>query len=84
VEERRQGAHQKALKSGRIVINNRRSVVNCLIRNLSDGGAQLRVESATDIPAEFTLMFDDGRPARDCVVKWRKLRDLGVAFKPGS
>ena len=54
--------------------------MDCLIRDISEGGAQLCLARADVIPSEFVLAFDDGRTARQCVEKWRSLTALGVQF----
>ena len=33
---------------------------------------------------EFILVFDDGRPARECVARWRGPTTLGVEFQMHS
>jgi hypothetical protein len=80
-EERRKGFRRKALKGARIVFNNGWGSVTCTVRNLSDSGAKLHVESVLDVPSEFTLMFDDGSPSRECFVKWSDSVTVGVEFK---
>jgi methyl-accepting chemotaxis protein len=80
-EERRKSSRRKALKGARIIFNNGRGSVVCTVRNISDSGAKLHVESVLDVPSEFKLMFDDGSPSRQCFVKWRDSATLGVEFK---
>lgn len=52
---------------------------DCVIRNLSEGGAKLEVPSARIIPQTFDLMVPGHRP-QHCRVAWRALRELGVQF----
>jgi hypothetical protein len=35
--QRRMASQKRTLKKGRIVFNNRRSVIDCTVRNLSEG-----------------------------------------------
>ena len=58
--------------------------MDCLIRDISEGGAKLCLPSVDDIPSEFMLACDDGRPARECVEKWRSPTALGGEFNLGS
>jgi len=81
IEERRKTSRHKTLKGATIVFNNGRASFRCTIRNASDSGARLHVESVLGMPLEFTLVFDDGSPSRECVVKWRNPSTLGVEFK---
>ena len=69
----------RALKGARIVYNHGRSSQDSKIRNLSERGAKLLVETTIDIPDSFKLIFDDGS-SHDCLVRWRKLTEMGVEF----
>ena len=52
---------------------------NCVIRDLSLGGARLQIESPRGLPEEFELMTSDS-PRRPCRVAWRQGQQMGVAF----
>jgi hypothetical protein len=80
MSEQRKSGRRRALKGGRIIFNEGWGTLSCTIRNLSDDGAKLQLESVLGIPSEFTLMFDDGSPSRKCLVKWRNPTSLGVEF----
>jgi hypothetical protein len=56
-----------------------RGPIDCVIRNLSDGGAKLEVPSAKGVPTTFDLLTP-GRPPQPCRVVWRALREVGVQF----
>jgi hypothetical protein len=77
--ERREEHRRRTIKGGRIVFNDGYSTIACLIRDLSEKGASLRVDSVVGIPDEFMLTFDDGSDPRRCVVKNRRGM-LHVAF----
>jgi hypothetical protein len=79
--EQRKVPRRRTLKGGRIVFNEGYASFSCTIRDMSEHGAKLRLESVLGIPSEFTLMFDDGSPPRKCVVRWRDPTSLGVEFK---
>jgi hypothetical protein len=78
--ERRISPRRRTYKVARIGFGGGRAVINCLIRNLSETGACLGVESPVGIPDEFNLVFESGEPSRMCRVMWRKAKLLGVAF----
>lgn len=80
-EERRKAVRHKTLKGARIVFNNGWASIVCTVRNISDGGAKLQVESVVDVPSTFTLVFDDGSPSRECYVRWTMSATPGVGFK---
>ena len=56
------------------------SGVDCLVRNISVGGANLEVESQIGIPSSFDLVINVERSNHHCHVVWRKARRIGVAF----
>ena len=62
-----------------IVFGGGRGRVDCIIRDLSDGGARLEVSSVGGIPQTFDLMAPGHRP-HSCRVAWRALKELGVQF----
>lgn len=76
---RRLNDRRRLLKEGRIVFNGRQSVINCLVRNLSDTGACLEVTSPIGIPDFFDL--DLGQSGfRSCRIAWRRSRRIGATF----
>jgi hypothetical protein len=83
-DEHRKSVRRRALKGGLIVFDGGYQSLSCTIRDLSEGGARLKVESVFGIPSTFTLTFTDGSPSRDCVVKWKNATALGVEFKTGE
>lgn len=78
--ERRRQARPRALKKGTIVFHHGSSTFDCLIRNLSGGGALLVVPDTTGIPDHFDLKFDAIPPVHPTTVRWRNLTALGVSF----
>lgn len=79
MQERRKETRARTLKSGKIVLNLHASVVDCTVRNLTDHGALLQVQSVIGIPESFELVFDN-QAHRDCRVVWRGSNRLGVEF----
>jgi hypothetical protein len=77
----REISRKRTYIGGRISFNREQATIDCVIRNLSDEGACLGVESPIGIPQSFKLIFDSGRPARICQVVWRKEKQIGVTFK---
>jgi hypothetical protein len=62
--ERRSWPRTRVLKKGRIVFNQRRSAIDCTIRNLSPAGALLIVKSLIGIPDRFDLSVDSDAVTR--------------------
>jgi hypothetical protein len=64
-----------------IAFDGGRSRIDCVIRNLSDGGAKLEVATVKGIPQSFDLLVPQHAP-QACRVVWRALKELGVQFQP--
>ena len=81
-ESRRQQHRTRTLKSGQIVYNNANCIADCLILNLSDGGAALQAADFFDVPSTFVLKVHHGETYR-CEVCWQLGKKLGVRFVNG-
>lgn len=78
--DNRSGQRRRMLKQGQIVTNLGQSTIDCLVRDISVGGARLKVANGLAVPGEFELLLvsEDARtPAR---VVWRKATEVGVRF----
>lgn len=67
------------LKGVRLVFNNGHSVVNGVLRDISDTGARVSVENGLTLPDEVKLVLDEGG-SYQCVVARRELNELGLRF----
>jgi DNA-binding response OmpR family regulator len=81
-ESRRQQHRKRTLKSGQIVYNNANCIADCLILNLSEGGAALQAADFFDVPSTFVLKVHHGETYR-CEVCWQLGKKLGVRFVDG-
>jgi hypothetical protein len=77
--ERRKSVRHRVLKPGRIVFNDGRSTIDCLVRSRSPEGARLKVTSILGIPDQFELAIMSDAP-RPCNVVWKSATELGVSF----
>ena len=50
MEERRRHQRTRSLKGASIAFNNQSSAIDCVVKNLSDDGACLEVESSVGVP----------------------------------
>jgi hypothetical protein len=55
--------------------------LDCIVRDLSFGGACLEVRSQKAIPDTFQLILDSGKSVRPCRVAWRKGNRIGIQFQ---
>jgi hypothetical protein len=76
----RVGVRRRTLKGGRLTYDGGERNTECVIRNLSDGGARIQVADIRKVPSEFVLTFDADGSQRNCFVRWRRGDSLGVEF----
>jgi hypothetical protein len=79
MDENRKSPRLRTLKGGSILFGTA-PAIDCIIRNMSDSGAQLAVQSPIGIPDDFTLLIKPELRKRDCLVAWRKAARIGVRF----
>ncbi|MCJ8322975.1 MAG: hypothetical protein HRU29_02735 [Rhizobiales bacterium] len=80
-QESRVASRKKMLKGCKIIFNNRSSIFDGVIVNLSETGAKLKVANARYVANEFTLCAVQGDFERICSVQWRKNDFIGVHFE---
>src|SRR5712671_5917972 len=78
--ERRRTARQKSFLRGMIYFNNRRSAVDCLIRDISPYGARLIFSDAVTTPDVLDLYIPQKEQTLRSHVIWRHGKEVGVAF----
>lgn len=76
---KRRSPRLRTLKGGSIMFGVA-AAVDCVIRNMSETGAALEVESPVGIPDEFRLLIKPEFLKRNCRVVWRSAKRIGVAF----
>jgi hypothetical protein len=78
--ERRRVARQKSFLRGMIYFNNRRNVVDCLIRDISPYGARLIFSDAVTTPDHLDLYIPQKDQTLRSQVIWRHGQEVGVAL----
>ena len=76
--ERRHSPRRRTFKGGRIVFDDKRSVIDCTVVNLSDRGANLRLPSVLGVPDMFELHV--GGQVHAAWVVWKADGALGVMW----
>jgi two-component system chemotaxis response regulator CheY len=79
MSDKRAKQRQRVLKPAKIGLS-RGGVIDCIIRDISEDGACLKVVSTLGIPDVFDLVLDD-KTIRRCCIKWRKETQIGVEFQ---
>jgi hypothetical protein len=80
MQERRRFERTKVLKAAKIIFAHCEPLIDCVVFDLSIGGAGIKIKNAAEIPDEFELTFDAARTLRACRVAWRSESRVGVAF----
>ena len=77
--DRRSSVRKKVLRAARVFFNDRQSLMDCTILDLSDGGAKLEFSGRQMLPRTFDLQMQNGAIYR-CGVRWAKDNYFGVRF----
>jgi PilZ domain len=56
------------------------SVMSCVVRNMSPGGAAIDVDRPAYVPQRFRLVIARDSSVRDCRVVWMQQGRIGLAF----
>ncbi len=77
--DRRQHDRAHVLRRARIVYRRGWSSLDCVVLDLSAGGARIKVGSWLGYPDRFELRIDSG-PTREAVVRYRAADVTGIEF----
>lgn len=77
--ERRKSTRSRVLKSAKLVVD-RSSIIDCVVRNLTNKGARIQIANKVDLPKDFEMTFDGGYSIRQCRLVWRTVTETGVEF----
>lgn len=55
-------------------------IIDCVVRDMSSKGARLRVPDAGAVPQMFELLLKTSGETRPARVRWRKDKEVGIAF----
>jgi hypothetical protein len=80
MQERRHSQRARTLRAGKILFNNKRSVIDCMVRNTSTNGACLLVASVVGIPPAFDLLIEGEAASRPCKAVWHGQNRIGIEF----
>jgi hypothetical protein len=77
--EKRMSPRQRVLKRGTLTFGGGGGV-DCMVRNISSGGARLDVTNPLGLPQSFTLVITADQFMRRCHPVWCSDTRIGVAF----
>ncbi len=79
-DERRTLLRKRSFLQGRLYFNNRRSSLDCLVRDISNQGAKLKVSDSVAIPEIVELHIPNKDETYRAKVQWRTGLEIGVTF----
>lgn len=81
MSERRKASRQRSFLHGCIYFNNRRSAIDCLVRDVSPEGAKLIFSQTATIPDLVDLHIPQKEQMLRARVQWRAVGEVGVSFE---
>lgn len=76
----RRGHRNRVLKGATILVDVNTSEIKCMVRNMHADGAELRLPSGVQVPAEFLLYVPVDGVAYRSVVRWHDQGRVGIEF----
>lgn len=81
MRDRRESVRGKVLYGGVAEINRDGSTMNCVVRNISEHGACVELDSAARLPEHITLRVARKGRAFLARLVWRQANKVGLAFR---
>jgi len=78
--ERRSLVRHKTFIKGRIYFNNRRSSMDCIVRDVTNKGGRLEVSESVPLPDAFEIYMPNKDEYFHARVQWRKGGNIGVSW----
>ena len=67
--------------AGKVISNYGQSSIDCTVRQMSDVGAVIEVESVHGIPEQFHLLISGERDPQPCKRAWQSDKQIGLVFE---
>ena len=80
MQDRRKTVRTRTYFGGQIAFNQRSSLMDCLVRNISGAGAKLEFTHTVTVPQVFDLAIPKNDRTLRAKVIWRRADEAGVAF----
>jgi hypothetical protein len=77
-KDRRRTQRRRVLKEGKLVFGKAHSVADCVIDNVSEGGAHIRITSSHGVPQDFYLVEANRGIIHKAEVAWRTTSGIGL------
>ncbi|MBY0295054.1 MAG: PilZ domain-containing protein [Methylobacterium sp.] len=80
MQERRLDARLLLAENARVLVHGTQAEYDCILRDISAGGARLLVPAAPDIVEDLTLTYGADGATICCRVVWQRPGEMGVMF----
>jgi len=80
---RRRARRKKVFKGARLVLGGGLSTIDCIVKDISIGGARVKVADVTRLGKSLRLVFPDGEALDADVIRDIGL-EFGLKFRPGA
>jgi hypothetical protein len=77
--DRRNERRQKVLKEGRVLLSDS-TTIDCVVRDLSAGGARLEFAGPVSLPHEFRLRITSADLTVPATFAWQRRLEVGIRF----
>lgn len=78
--ERRQSLRRRVLKGGHFYFNKGYGAFDCVVKNLSDEGALVKMEDSSGLPSVFDFVISSDVLKRQATFVWQQNGIAGVKF----
>lgn len=78
--ELRKARRKRAYLGAKAIFNNHASIMDCLVRDLSDQGARLAFAASVLLPGQIELEIVNHGPPRRATIVWRNETQAGIRF----
>jgi hypothetical protein len=82
MQERRKTTRTRSYLGGRMTYHHRSCTMDCLVRNVSDGGALLEFTDVGTVPDRFEVTVERQQRTLQARMIWRRGDRAGVSFLP--
>src|SRR5882757_5007486 len=77
-KNQKRSPRRRVLKEGKLIFGKAHSVVDCVIDNMSEGGAHVRITSSHGVPQDFYLVEANRGIIHKAEVAWRTTTGMGL------
>ncbi len=78
--EQRRDQRQRTVHAGKVVYGDFRFMTDCIVRDLSEHGARIKVPDGAEVPERFHLFETRDHTLTPARSVWREGREIGIEF----